>query len=592
MEAGKIGGQCSRLGCRFLILVLLLALTASASAQIIPSSRRVTWQGNVGVSGGIPARTTICTTLGVAGQSSTYAQSVTAGQITSALSSCPSGQTVYLNPGTYTITQSIVPTSGRTLRGSGPSQTILKANAATSGGGYPQYRAIWNIVNSFGSPISVSSGYTAGSSQIVLSDASSISVGDVLRIDELNDAPFPVTQVGVSGTCNSCDPYGTGGTRARAQHVKVVAKAGNTLTLEVPLVWTFSSGNSPQVIKWNVTSSAGIEDLQIWNASTTDVTSATFYGSDNCWIKNVKTVNGGQYNIYLATGNYRTEIRQVEVTGYAPTTDDTYGMILNGVSGALVENNLFHDTGSATLVDWGSSGNVIAYNYSVNVHRTTNMTNWFWADMWEHAAHTGHNLYEGNMITSFSFDVEWGSHSNNTVFRNQATAKSADISYLSTVQGTRAIAILTYSHNFNVVGNVFGTSGWNNHYERSAESFKAEGEKNIYLLGLWQIGSGSNTESVCRSTLLRHANYDYYNNSIKYCDDSGEPGCQGGDASHTLPNSLYLSAKPSWWCNESTWPPVNPVGPTVSDIPAKRRYNGETCTLPAPNAPTNLRIVP
>lgn len=84
-----------------------------------------------------------------------------------------------------------------------------------------------------------------------------------------------------------------------------------------------------------------------------------------------------------------------------------------------------------------------------------------------------------------------------------------------------------------------------------------------------------------RTTILRHKNYDYYTDSVTICNDANNTeGCQSATnvaAEDTIPNSLYLTAQPSWWCTETTWPPIDPSGPTVSKIPAQRRYEGLTC---------------
>jgi len=100
-----------------------------------------------------------------------------------------------------------------------------------------------------------------------------------------------------------------------------------------------------------------------------------------------------------------------------------------------------------------------------------------------------------------------------------------------------------------------------------------------------------------QNTVLRHRNYDYYNNAVRSCSSESE-GCQGttGD---DLPDSLYYSSKPSWWCEESAWPPVNPDGITAdlrySKIPAQRRYEGLSCIsgesdIVAPASPTGLSV--
>lgn len=84
-----------------------------------------------------------------------------------------------------------------------------------------------------------------------------------------------------------------------------------------------------------------------------------------------------------------------------------------------------------------------------------------------------------------------------------------------------------------------------------------------------------------KATLLRHKNYDYYTDSVTICNDANNTeGCQSATnvaVEDTIPDSLFLSQKPSWWCAETTWPPVNPDTATYSKIPAQRRYEGLSC---------------
>ena len=99
-------------------MLLAISLVQSGLGEIIPTDRRATWQGNVGVQGGIPIRTTVYQTLN---------PGATAAQINSAIASCPAGQVVYLSAGTYNLSGAINLTkSNVTLRGAGPSSTILK----------------------------------------------------------------------------------------------------------------------------------------------------------------------------------------------------------------------------------------------------------------------------------------------------------------------------------------------------------------------------------------------------------------------------------------------------------------------------------
>src|ERR1043166_7906839 len=110
-----------------LFSIVLLCFSGCLYAQpwsgIISSSRAVDWS-KAGVSGGIPNRTTICATLN---------PGATAAQINSAISSCSTGQVVFLNAGTYNLSSSINFTnvSNVTLRGAGPDQTFVTFSAGS-----------------------------------------------------------------------------------------------------------------------------------------------------------------------------------------------------------------------------------------------------------------------------------------------------------------------------------------------------------------------------------------------------------------------------------------------------------------------------
>src|SRR5438309_11030519 len=115
----------------FLFPLILLSLSLCSYAQlwsgILDTSRAIDWN-QAGVIGGIPNRTSICATLN---------PGATAAQINSAIASCPSGQVVFLNAGTYNLSSGIVfdNKSNVTLRGAGPDQTFLIFAAGNSCGG-------------------------------------------------------------------------------------------------------------------------------------------------------------------------------------------------------------------------------------------------------------------------------------------------------------------------------------------------------------------------------------------------------------------------------------------------------------------------
>src|SRR5437773_8024424 len=80
-----------------LIATQTLPVGASPWTGILDASRAIDW-GNAGVPGGIPNRTTICATLNPGADTT---------QINSAIAACPAGQVVFLNAGTYTVSNGI-----------------------------------------------------------------------------------------------------------------------------------------------------------------------------------------------------------------------------------------------------------------------------------------------------------------------------------------------------------------------------------------------------------------------------------------------------------------------------------------------------
>ena len=138
-----------------IILPILICLAPSislAAAISIPDSRVVTWQGNVGVPGGIPTVTTNCTT---AACNILYSGggNVTVANINAAIASAPNSAPPYgpnyitvvrIPAGTYNLGsgQIQINRGNVILRGAGKNQTILQSSNTgslmlTNGSGGP-----------------------------------------------------------------------------------------------------------------------------------------------------------------------------------------------------------------------------------------------------------------------------------------------------------------------------------------------------------------------------------------------------------------------------------------------------------------------
>src|SRR5436305_3799313 len=107
-----------------LVFAGLVFSSQLALGQIIPADRNFPWNPGLMSKGGVPNRTTVCATLSPSGGNDSPA-------IQAKLDSCPSGQVVMLNPGTFIVNDYLLIHSSITLRGSGAGTTILrKTNGA------------------------------------------------------------------------------------------------------------------------------------------------------------------------------------------------------------------------------------------------------------------------------------------------------------------------------------------------------------------------------------------------------------------------------------------------------------------------------
>ena len=522
-----------------LIFACAVAILFSATlvpAALIPASRITNWQGNVGVEGGIPKRTTIYKTLGPAS---------TAAQINAAIASCPANQVVKLNAGTYNLTGPIsINRSTVTLRGAGPTQTILKFNGVggsafigTSGGGRLNPLLITNWTN----------GYAQGTTSISVANATGFKVGDLVCLDQLNDPAY--VGFGTEGATNSGQNFN----RLQYQLTEITAISGNTVTISPGIYMpNYSVSRSPQM--WNCMTGGtkrtyvGIEDLQVDGTGGGAEFNIFFGQTQNCWVKNCESINAGTAHV-RSFRDKALEIRDSVMIGNRTAGVGAYSILLWTATQSLIENNI---CGPGTIiVQSGSTGCAVGYNYNYGISG-----GWMGYILANHNAHPAYNLYEGNVAPQIYADYIHGSSSYLTYFRNwlKGTATGSG-------SNTHAITIEMYNRYFNVVGNVLGNSSYHTSTKDVAPGTITE--TSVYKLG-YRGAYNSTADSLVASTLLRHANYDAVNNAIVW---------DLAIADKILPDSLYLAGKPSWFGNLA-WPPFSATKPNAlaSDIPAGARF--------------------
>ncbi|MDA8098007.1 MAG: glycosyl hydrolase family 28-related protein [Nitrospiraceae bacterium] len=540
----------------FLALAAVIGFAQAAEAVYdLPANRKPLWQGTVGIPGGVPARTA-CTTLSPSGGDDQPA-------IQAAINSC-AGKAVVLNAGIFSLSSSLSLKSNVTLRGAGPSQTILSfSNGSGSGyinflgsGAYdpPNYTATWT------------SGYTKGTTVVTLSSVNGLAVGSVLFLDQTDDNATDVWAVGNEGSAQFTR---SGNTRHKVQAVSVTAISGTSVTITPPLYGDFAAAQSPGAF-WYPTmiTMAGVESLKIDpSADATPAEDNVFIQYANAvWVKNVESYYAKRAHV-RALWAKSLEIRDSYFHHSRAYAQESYGMEPWFTSASLIENNVFDTMTMPLLLAVGTSGNVLAYNYSNSI-RYDPTAGWLVGGT-EHDAYAWMNLFEGNILQNIYLDNAWGSNGYTTIFRNSISGWQSGMT-----SNTYPIVFQAHSRNNSIVGNVLGTAGYHNLYE--IQNTTSSSQKAIYEFGYWSSSGSSltNYDTGVYASVLRHMNYDVVSGSVKHCDTDGGPGCQGGTNDVALPVSLYLAGKPAWWGGEA-WPPIGPdVAGYAGNNPAKSRYEG------------------
>jgi PKD repeat protein len=378
----------------------------------------------------------------------------------------------------------------------------------------------------------------------------------------------------------------------------VLSVSGNTVTIKTPMYWTYQSSLSPQAMSYQATCQyAGLENLTLY-ANQTGYTAMFFMsGSKYCWVKNIEdNYCDGDHGELIYT--YRCEVRDSyfhDAYNHNSGTTDSDLMLDGKSSGDLVENNIFYRMHTSILIRCGSSGNVIAYNYSGgNFHQPA--PTFMIQDMnGNHGAHPMFNLFEGNICNEFQPDSYWGSSSHCTALRNwfmgdaiicqPLTGRGAWQTNTAThaTQALNAVNLNYGESYYNLVGNIVGCA-----YGASHDTYQVVAPANrsytttlyLYAFGYSDSsdnGSDAKDSTLPYTTLLRHGDYDFANGAQTWSPSI---------ADHTIPNSYYLSSKPAFFGN-MTWPPFDPANGAnvaMNNLPAGYRFNTGTN---APSGPVN-----
>ncbi len=619
------------------MLVAVLAVSASGPVWaanwtgIIDPARATDWS-QAGVVGGIPNRTTICAALN---------PGVTAAQINNAIAACPSGQVVQLGAGTFNLSGAInIRRSDVTLRGQGMS-TILNF---TSGSGANYYWGSGLIAvqhsgfNSSGdssapgfSGVTASTirdwtgtngqtgVYTQGATVLNLASApTGLTVGGTLTLWQMdppdntvpNNGYFVSDKAGVDTNNISWQGSGETNNSGHQQRVKVVSIDGTVVTIWPGLyrpTGTWSTARTPKA-GWQsgVISGVGLENFRITRSDLT-LMMVGFNVAADSWVSGlglVGGVGGGDYGIQLIDSRHVT-VRNCwwdPFRGGGIYTTTSYGITLVQCSGCLVQNNIFNGVESPIMVNSGTTGSVVAYNFE---NYTTGE-----GGLQAHEPGSAMNLLEGNQATKFWADVFHGNTALITLFRNHFTSQGVDL--------------MSYHRWYNLIGNVINSSVYKSIYSDatkynrwSSVAFRL-GYASQNPSGGSEPGENVFPDPMVPSTTMLWGNYVTVGAASRWLATevpSGDPVFPNPvPANQNLPASFYLSARPSWWPAAKAWPPIGPdvtggnvpgLGGRAYTIPAQDCYmdsgslsgfNANACYPSgpppgSPASPTGLRIV-
>lgn len=554
---------------------------SSAPSGIIPADLRTTW--NPGIPGGIPSVTSVHTTIdaGTYGNGTTDAATAINDAIQAAGNAASDGnrQVVYLPPGVYRLNRALrLDRSNVVLRGAGPGQTKIRldtsSNVEAIGVGMKwTYTGLWDVVGTV----------PKGATSLTVSNASSIQVGDVLQIDQ-RDGPYVWRYDAVyekrQPVTDSHGPAHDGVWRSVGSQIEVVGKSGNTLTLRDPIHLAFEESLRPQVFKTATaragepgTKYVGIEDLYVTGGRSNMI---SFVNVAYGWVKNVEsdgnpaTSNAAGYTRGGMTGRhvnlmhaYRCVVRDSYFHHARSIVQGggAYGIASSDYSSEnLIENNIVVNLNKPIVLNVSGGGNVIAYNFVDNA--MIEGTDWLESAIDGcHQSFSHSDLFEGNQAPNIGSDSTHGNAGWHVFFRNYATGRNS----IQAPGGNRRAAGADANSGVHVfVGNVLTAYGSSPYYQATPAS-QPSGSP-VFRLGDNGNGGqgGAWDDGTALANAYRHGNWDNATNGLVW-----EPS----NPERTLPDSLYLTAKPAFF-GANPWPWVNPQGnPRTLVLPAKQRFD-------------------
>jgi Pectate lyase superfamily protein len=589
------------------------------ASSVLPADRATRWQPGMMGSGGIPLRSTICSTLSPGDKTTDDTA-----RIQAAINVCPAGQVVQLSAGTFLINDGhyLRLNKGITLRGAGPGKTILaKTNGAqpfqSAVGAKPSPLVVVGVslfsttqdsTNATGA-VALTADAVKGEYSITVTDSAGLVPGQIVLLDEASGATWQKDPQGrgqiwaaadwrvvwqkhnpsvqfvddfapgaLSTTPGSAGSWFSRLDRPTAEIKEIASVAGSTVTFTTPIHITYRTGHAAQLSGYALphVKNAGIEELTLTGG---DAGNLRFNWAARSWAKNVESTVWHDEGIAIHA-SFGVELREFYVHdgAWAQPGGGGYAISMSaGSSDVLIENGIAVRANKVLVVRSAGAGSVVGYNYMDMGYINTQG---YWIETGLNASHMvgpHHVLFEGNYGHNADSDNTHGNSIYLTFFRNhlrgirgafdnQAGGRIDDAAQ-SRNGPRRCAGLMAYSYWTSFVGNVLGAAGEMD--EWVYEGSFADGKPAIWMLG-WDAVTPYPTDAKVNATTLRHGNFDYLTNAMKW---------DSAIASRVLPDSLYLPKRPAFFDagRGYAWPWVDPAGATkLHTLPAKARYDAGT----------------
>jgi len=494
-------------------LLFFIFLSQIIFAEIIPQDNRIDWAP--GVPGGITEITSPVVNVVADYSADSTGNSDSKTAIQNAINSLKTtGGVVYFPQGKYKIDGSLeINYNGIVLRGDGPDKSKLNFYNLTKS-------CIEFITYGRGDWQGVS-GYTKGVTSLTVDDGSKFTVGEFAEIQQENDSAFMYTDP------NWNQSYAQ---NLVNQILEVSEINGNEIHFKTPLHITFQSKFNPEIRPQRFIMHSGIENLYLTMKTNDDENIILFKNAAYCWAKNIVSYHSTKAHI-ASESTIGCEVRESQFSKSHNYGGGGHGY---GVSLGyhtvdwLVENNVFDSLRHAMIFSKGTNGSVISYNYSQDVLQGEGETNlndgWIPPDISSHGHYAFMNLIEGNSAQEVGISDYWGpSGPGNTYFRNRILSGETQ----------DGISYYDVSTKQNVIGN--------------------------------------------SAIVLRDADGNAFDNLEHGNTIDDTLSWDSGIADHNLPNSYYLTEKPSFF-GSINWPLYGPTEGYTGKLPAQLRFEGDTST--------------